>query len=175
MVFVDMDGVLAKWDTTASLEDTYTAGYFARREEEVRITALIRMLVASGHKVAILSAVYPAGTAAAEKHGWLDMIGLPDIRRIFVPYGEDKHRYIPELSEPMILVDDYSRNLHAWQQAGHIAVKYYNGINGTHGTWKGRAIDHSMTAAEMFAVISPLDLGFMKGTERSPITSCKIS
>ena len=165
MIFVDMDGVLAKWDTSASLEDTYEEGYFSRREEETKITELIRMLKKLGHKVAILSAVYPTGTAAADKNGWLDKHGLSDIRRIFVPYGEDKAAYIPKQElEPMILIDDYSRNLHAWEQAGNVGVKFMNGINGTRGTWKGRAINHNMTAVEMFAVISPLDLG-ISGTD----------
>ena len=154
MVFVDMDGVLARWDTTASLEDTYKDGYFSKREEEPKIKELIRTLIACGHKVAILSAVYPTGTAAADKDGWLDEHGLPDVRRIFVPYGKDKHDYIPKLDEPMVLLDDFSQNLHTWEQAGHIGVKFLNGINGTHGTWKGCSIDRGMKVEEMYAIIA---------------------
>ena len=169
MVFVDMDGVLAKWNTEASIEDTYEPGYFLARDEDPAIKELIRLLMGHGHKVAILSAVYPTGTAAADKHVWLDEHGLADVRRIFVPYGADKHLYIPELAEPMILIDDYSRNLHAWEAAGHIGVKYLNGINGTNGTWKGLTISRDMRAREMYALIAPLDLGREKNEYRNAL------
>ena len=153
MIFVDMDGVLAKWNPEASIEDTYTDGYFLQRVAEGKIIKLIRLLMKMGEKVAILSAVYPTGSAGPDKHKWLDRIGLPDIRRIFVPYGEDKHNFIPELKEPMILLDDYSKNLHAWREAGHVGIKFYNGVNGTHGTWDGPSINRDMTVEEMFGII----------------------
>lgn len=155
MIFIDMDGVLARWNAQASIEDTYQPGYFLAREVESKIVTLIRMLIGTGKKVAILSAVYPTGSAKADKHKWLDSIGLPDIRRIFVPYGEDKHKYIPKLSEPMLLLDDYSKNLHAWEKAGYVGVKFYNGINGTKGTWKGLSVTADMAPEEMYGVIGP--------------------
>lgn len=153
MIFVDMDGVLAKWNSAASIEDTYQEGYFLERELEDKIKKLILMLKRTGEKVAILSAVYPTGTAKADKNYWLDLIGLPDVRRIFVPYGMDKHEFIPCLPEPMILLDDYSRNLHTWESAGFRGIKFYNGINGTKGSWKGAFIRNTMTVEEMYGVV----------------------
>ena len=57
----------------------------------------------------------------------------------------------------MILVDDYSRNLHAWELAGHVGIKFYNGINGSHGSWKGCAIGSAMSVQEMYDVIASKD------------------
>lgn len=152
MIFIDMDGVLAKWEET-SIEETFKPGYFARREVEGKIAELIHRLMAAGKNVAILSAVYTEGTAWADKESWLKSHGLGDIPRIFVPYGEDKNKYIVPDEHIPVLVDDFSKNLHAWTRAGYRGVKFYNGINGHHGTWTGYSIDHRMTVDQMYTVV----------------------
>ena len=50
-----------------------------------------------------------------------------------------------------VLVDDFTKNLNEWQG---VAVKLYNGINGTHGTWQGFSIHNKMTPDKM---VSQLD------------------
>lgn len=40
---------------------------------------------------------------------------------------------LDSLTDRMVLFDDLFANLHEWKAAG---VKCYNGINGTHGTWR---------------------------------------
>ena len=43
-LFVDMDGVLAVWNPTATLNDTHQPGYFINRDIEVCVKELILRL-----------------------------------------------------------------------------------------------------------------------------------
>lgn len=149
-IYIDMDGVLAKWNSSATLEDTQQKGYFAKREPEEKMVSLVKTLRKLGVHVCVLSAAYPNGYAAAEKSDWLDKVFDKALDRIFVPYGQNKSDYITSNSDS-ILIDDYSENLREWENSGSKAVKFYNGINGTKGTWRGRSINLAMSVAEMIA------------------------
>ena len=41
-IFIDMDGVLAKWNTEASFEDTFEKGYFLDRLPQENMIAAVR-------------------------------------------------------------------------------------------------------------------------------------
>ena len=110
-----MDGVLAKWNSLASQEDTFEKGYFLNRKPDNKAIEYVQNLVNKGNDVCILSHAYQNGYASIEKREWLDNHGLENIPSIFVPYG------VPKLD--------------------NIGIKYYNGINGNHGTWKGNSIN----------------------------------
>lgn len=43
-IFIDMDGVLAKWNTEASFEDTFEKGYFLDRLPQENMIAAVREL-----------------------------------------------------------------------------------------------------------------------------------
>ena len=147
-IYIDMDGVIAKWCVDASVEDTKKKGYFANREPEKKIVSLVNALRKLGIHVCILSAAYTNGYAAEEKSDWLDRVFDKALDRIFVPYGDNKSDYISSNADS-ILIDDYSENLRQWEKAGSKGVKFYNGINGNKGTWKGKSIDLSMSVDEM--------------------------
>ncbi len=152
-IYVDMDGVLAKWNTEATLKDTQQKGYFAAREPEQKMVAFVNTLRKLGVNVCILSAVYTNGYAAQEKNEWLDRVFDEKLDRIFVPYGDNKADYIAAGSES-ILIDDYSENLRQWESAGSNGIKFYNGINGTKGTWKGKSINPDMSVGEMIETLA---------------------
>ena len=154
-VFVDLDGVLAKWSTDASVEDTYAPGFFLTREPEPEAIAAVMLMRKEGLDVYILSCAYQNGLAEPEKDKWLAMVGLSDIPRIFVPYGKRKTDYATA-ADISILVDDYTQNLHEWSAEGNIACKFYNGVNGKNGTWSGYSVNHVMTAEEIAGVISTI-------------------
>ena len=154
-VFMDLDGVLARWDSDASVEDTYAPGFFLTREPEPEAIAAVRLMRKNGLDVYILSCAYQNGLAEPEKDKWLAMVGLSDIPRIFVPYGKRKTDYATA-ADISILVDDYTQNLHEWSAEGNIACKFYNGVNGKNGTWSGYSVNHVMTAEEIAGVISTI-------------------
>lgn len=85
--YIDMDGVLAKWNTEASAEDTFEEGYFLRREPDQKAIRYVQDLLDDGKDVCILSHAYQNGYAEPEKEAWLQEYGLGDIPAIFVPYG----------------------------------------------------------------------------------------
>ncbi len=163
-IYVDMDGVLAKWNENASEEETHKKGYFISREAELSALSLVRLLKDAGMDVNILSSVYQDNHSVEEKKEWLDMNGLKDIPRTFVPYGEAKRDYVERGDN--ILIDDYSRNLRQWEEEGYTAIKFMNGINnrpkltivGDSVTvkidgWEGYSIDYRMTPKQMFTVV----------------------
>lgn len=143
-----MDGTLAKWDITASTEDTKKNGFFLSRKPQSNLIAAVKKLMKDKDiNCCILSAVY-GNAAADEKRRWLEKY-LPGIPSVFVPYGQNKADYIPS-EQPAVLLDDYSVNLHNWISVpGNVGIKFRNGINGTNGTWKGKAINHTMSAEEL--------------------------
>lgn len=146
--YVDMDGVLAKWDTEASIEETFQRGYFLNREPDYYAIGYVKNLIDAGYDVTILSHAYQNGYAELEKSQWLNKYGLGDVQRIFVPYGVPKLQYVMQKPDTInFLLDDFSKNLREWEnQENNIGIKYYNGINGTHGTWNGYGINDDLKA-----------------------------
>lgn len=165
-IYFDMDGVLAKWDPTASQEMVAAPGYFLTREPEENAISLVKKLVDTGCDVRILSSVYTDDHSEKEKTAWLEKYGLKDLPRTFVPYGEDKFQYIGELKN-QILIDDFGKNLKAWRGAGLTAIKFYNGVNDRprmefdengvahikQDSWDGISINNRMRVQDMHAVI----------------------
>ena len=150
-IYIDMDGVLAKWDTQTSSEQTKVPGYFLNREDEPVIVSLINTLTNLGSDVCILSAVWNE-RCAKEKSIWLDERFGSKLSRIFVPYNENKADYI--IGGNNVLIDDYTVNLKAWLLSGNKPIKFYNDINGTKGTYKGAYITKNMTVGQMLEVIA---------------------
>ena len=150
-VYIDMDGVLAKWDTEDTVEDTFERGYFLKRELEEKVAALIWLLSKRGIDVKILTSVYQNGYAAQEKKEWL-LKNYIENEVIIVPYGEKKHEYVSS-DGVNILLDDYTKNLKEWKEKGFVGIKFLNGINSTKGTWDGYTVSHRQAPETMMKTI----------------------
>lgn len=147
-IFWDLDGTLAKWNPKASLEEVFAPGYFKDLEPETALVQLVNALAErdrANHY--ILSHYPPETTAFADKKLWCQRhLPAMDMRHfLFVPCGVDKAAFVrdlikQELPKDYILVDDYSKNLINWENAGGTAIKWLNGINGTKGTFQGKKI-----------------------------------
>lgn len=144
--YIDMDGVLAKWNTKVSIEDTFKKGYFLNVEPDPIALSYIKKLINRGEDVNILSHAYQNGYAEMEKRQWLINNGLGSVPYVFVPYGTPKLDYVMLMPDTTnILIDDFSKNLREWEEReNNIGIKYYNGINGNHGTWKGNCINSEL-------------------------------
>lgn len=143
-IFVDMDGTLAKWHNVESEEILLEKGYYENLEPNRNLVNAIKELIRNGEDIYILSSFLSnSNFALEEKKKWLEKY-LPEIpleKQIFVKYGDNKTSYIPGGTDKNdYLIDDYTKNLIPWKEAGGIGIKFLNGINNTKGTWKGAFI-----------------------------------
>lgn len=142
--FFDMDGTLAVFRKLSTFEDLLQPGYFRKLPPMDRVIRAVKLLMQRENvEVFILSSyLTESNTALKEKNLWLDKY-LPEIdqnHRIFVPCGQCKKDYVPNPSPKDRLVDDYGLNLNAWHG---LAIKIYNGINGTSGrVWSGPSVHY---------------------------------
>lgn len=140
-IFIDMDGTLAEWKNIKSNEELYQKGYYETLKPNKYILQEIKKLIEEGRDIFILSSfLSDSNYALNEKNNWLDkyLPELPKDRRIFVPYGESKYKYIPnKITAFDYLIDDYTKNLLEWRSVGGTGVKFLNGINHLKGIWEG--------------------------------------
>ena len=145
-IFVDFDGTLAEFKKGTPLEVVGSKGYTLTLDAIKGMTESVNFLadeevspLAEECEWYLLSAVLNKD-CEEDKNEWVDK-EAPSIKRthrLFVPYGTPKSEFLKENGiEPSpsdILLDDFSENLRAWHGVG---VKVLNGINNTHGTWRG--------------------------------------
>ena len=158
VVWMDMDGVLCKWED-APVEMSYKEGFFLEREADEKALALLNALKDSGMDVRILSNAYENGLAAPEKLKWLCSQGLSDLQICLVPYGTDKAAFVKDRRVKNILIDDYTKNLNSWEKNGFLGLKWYNGFNGRKGSWERSnrpAISNRQSVNEMVRTIRKL-------------------
>jgi 5'(3')-deoxyribonucleotidase len=137
MIFIDMDGTLAKMFSKPNyLEKMYEQGFFAGLKPYAWVQQL-NEFCKDRKDVFILSACVDTEYCEKEKIFWLKTY-LPNIpldNYIFTKVGENKaEKVVEKLGEKAdfyILVDDYSKNIYDWQMyaINFIGVKFLNGIN----------------------------------------------
>lgn len=164
-LFVDMDGTLAKWNEVQYEEQLLEEGYYRNLKPNRKVVDEVNSIIDKGYDVYVLSCVLPESQYAQnEKIEWLKEY-LPQLKaenQIFVPYGRNKAEYLKENYSPITnkdyLLDDYTKNLIEWKEYGGIGVKYFNGINHTHATWKGLIVADNVNTNTPYKNISSLNL-----------------
>ena len=169
-VFIDMDGVLAKWAPVDFYEQLFEKGRFSSLPvQQWVIDGLLgasqlfpKLRIRKDGKEQevnveyyILTSCVESEYAIPEKSDWLDKeFNLPAQRRIYVKNGDNKADYVPGGVKPTdILIDDYSVNLHRWANRGGQGIKLMNGDNGNYGTWRGKSIKRFATPNQFFNTI----------------------
>lgn len=142
-----MDGTLNVFRSIQDMDELYEEGFFSRAVPHMEVVEEVKRVIGK-MDVYILSAC-PVGSqfAKAEKDWWLDTY-LPEVeksKRLYLDVGKNKAKEVERifgerLRKDDVLLDDYSVNLHEWQEAGGTGVKLMNGINGNKGTWKGKSV-----------------------------------
>jgi len=141
-VFFDMDGVLAQY-RDVPYEEMLKEGFFGQLEPQKEALEALRILAEDpGIELYTLSAVIRENPYALdEKKNWLrQQLGssLERVSSIFPYCGESKAACVPGgIRSTDILIDDYNANLRDWEKSA-VAIKFLNGINNRHGSWKGR-------------------------------------
>ena len=138
-VFFDMDGVLAEYEQL-ELEELYKKDYFRNLKPiNESVEALLQLAQNPDFEVYTLSAYLgDSAYALSEKKDWInEYLAGANIKSIFLPCGENKSEAVPGGIRPTdILIDDYNANLNEWAKYA-VAIKFLNGINHKHGSWKG--------------------------------------
>jgi len=141
-VFFDMDGVLAKWNDKATVEDTFKEGYFRNVKADPDAVNALKNLICGFEKANvsfyILSARYDdAGEVnrfEQDKLAWLEEQGI-NIPVCFVACGEPKANALSRYQikgSTNILFDDHTPNLNEWEMnPNNLGVKWLNDVNGS--------------------------------------------
>ena len=140
-IYFDMDGTLAEFRSTVSTDDLYLPNFFYTLTPQMNVVKAAEILNEDpDYEVYILtSCLADSKYAAKDKKRWLDkyMPFIKDENILICEYGKPKATMVPggHVTASDVLVDDYTKYLVDWENAGGTAVKLYNGINGTNGTW----------------------------------------
>ncbi len=164
-IFVDYDGVLAYFQKDKSIEEVAEPGYTLTvpMMDTVcdALTALMkdRDILATGISIRVLSAVLHDG-AANDKKTMLERRFGKDFAdsAMFVRYGSPKEA----LAEGNVLIDDFSYNLHKWEENGGVGIKMYNGINGTKGTWHGYSVHATSGSIIIYKTLKGIIMGLLE-------------
>lgn len=158
VLFVDLDGTLAHWIPETTPEELIAPGYFRNLPAYTNMIDNVNYLIDAGFEVYTLSAWMPTlGNPVQEKNDWLTE-HLPIVRqnhRLFCPCDKSKWqlaRQYAKADKILVLIDDYSKNLHQWIEDGKgrgIGIKVLNGINGKKGSWKDFTISMDCKPKEL--------------------------
>lgn len=160
-LFVDMDGVLARFYEDPAYEDRmHEQGYFAGlRPYEPMLAAVDKLRKRQDLRVYILTAA-PNSVASEEKEDWISRMlqGHPTIGVFVVKNGKSKAEYIRsfygELTPEYYLLDDHSANLVDWDAHGGTGIKALNefngkGLNGVN--WQGIRLNGNTDAEKIYS------------------------
>ena len=145
-IFLDLDGTLAKFNVKNALQRfDKEKGFFARLGAYKGIEKINEM--AKSGNVYIISAS-PNLQADNDKINWINkyLPNLPDENICLCRIGTNKAREIEsvlniKIDNKCILLDDYTKNLQEWEQAGGIGIKRLTTVaDNSTGKWKGLAI-----------------------------------
>lgn len=164
-IFFDLDGVLAVWQDVPQ-ERLTQKGYFSSIPIQENVVAAFRLLEQLPDiELYILSCVFQDSHSESDKKAWVaEHLNLPEERQLYCPFGSRKEYALEKIGgiRPSdVLIDDYTQNLRYW--AG-IPIKFYNGINGTNGTWQGIGVYFAMQPENIakqiyeMAVIQPYSI-----------------
>lgn len=145
-LFIDVDGVLAKYEKMESEEALYQKGYAQNLKPQRSVIQAVNTLIDRyPDQCYILSAVADLPAAIEEKTDWVRKHLTHRLQKdhiIFTKYGENKCNAVPGGVQPEdILLDDYTKNLKEFKAAGGIGVKMVNEHNSINGSpWDGQWI-----------------------------------
>ena len=150
-LYIDFDGVLGIFDLSKSLEEVAAPGYSLTLPMIQNMCQAINLLrhdkeITKMYDLKLLSATINE-QAEKDKTEVLKREFDEEFanKAVFVRYGNSKAPYAMGKN---VLLDDFSHNLHEWEQNGGIGIKVYNTINGNHGTWHGYSV-HTISHAEI--------------------------
>lgn len=142
-IFLDLDGTCARFNVRNALNRYATEkGFFAKLLAYKGIEEVDKM--AKEGNVYIISAS-PNEQADNDKRQWIDKY-LPSVRKeniLLCRNGENKAKFIEKtlqikIDEGCYLLDDYTKNLNEWEQAGGTGIKRLTSVaDNSRKLWRG--------------------------------------
>ena len=145
-IFLDLDGTVARFNVKNALQRFETEkGFFKNLKAYKGIEAIDEM--AKAGNVYIISAS-PNSNADFDKLAWCSkyLPNVPFENICFCRIGTNKVEEVEKVLEikvdkDCILLDDYTKNLRDWEQAGGTGIKRLTSVaDNSRGLWKGLAI-----------------------------------
>lgn len=141
-LFFDMDGTIANINDkdTSFQQLILSKGYFENLKPLPFLEEVNKIAALFPENVFILSACCDSEYCKEEKIKWLKKY-LPFATKynvIFTKVGDNKGREVEKrlgskIDPYFILIDDYSKNIYDWENAGGTSLKFVNGGNNTSG------------------------------------------
>jgi len=136
-LYIDMDGTVAKfYEDEHCVENMYEPDFFFKLkpyENFVQAILILKRKYSDLISLKILSAA-PTIHAVESKKSWV-LVHLGDLPGIYCLVGADKAAVVYQetghvINQDDVLIDDYSKNLIEWREAGGHPVKFRNEFNG---------------------------------------------
>ena len=156
-IFLDMDGTIARFNVRNALTRfDNEIGFFAKLLAYKGIAQINEM--AKAGNVYIISAS-PNEQADRDKIEWLSQY-LPALKIenvVLCRLGENKAEIIKsqlniEIDNETYLLDDYTKNLTEWENAGGVGIKRLTSVSdNSRGLWKGLTLKDLCKLGELIA------------------------
>jgi len=155
-IFLDMDGTIAKFNVKNALARFENElDFFAKLGAYKGIERINEM--AKVGNIYIISAS-PNDRCDSDKMKWLDKFlpSLPKANIIFCRIGENKAEIIKEKIgvdiKDTLLLDDYTKNLIQWENAGGIGIKRLTRVaDNSRGLWQGLTLKNLIELESLVA------------------------
>lgn len=161
-IFIDMDGTIAdihgeeNWYERVKNEEDF----FKKLNPFTNLIVALFLISLKYPKEEVelfsLSAIEKSFAKTA-KDEWIakEASFINESNRIYTKCGDRKADYVGPITKDDILLDDYSKNLIEWVEAGGTAIKVRNNINCSGKTWKGDTIYNQDSVSK---IMQKLDL-----------------
>ena len=155
-IFLDLDGTLAKFNVRNALKRfDNEIGFFAKLGAYKGIETINEL--AKNGNIYIISAS-PNEQADKDKMTWINKYlgNVPKANRLICRVGDNKAEYLKtkgiQIDNTCYLLDDYTKNLIQWENAGGIGIKRLTGVaDNSTGKWKGLTLKDLCKLGELIA------------------------
>lgn len=180
IVFVDMDGVVARYerwayrgrimDDVREKEPIFAqkgSKFFRTCKPDLDAISMVKGL----NSINSLSVMILSGVSSGEvgvdqiedKSYWLkrNMYFLNETQQLFTSGSKVAEACnflgIRELNKDLILIDDFNGNLLEWEKAGEVAIKYINGVN-SESSWNGLKVRSDSVVEDISSIMDTLGI-----------------